>query len=68
MNILQKKIGHEQVITDGKGEVEYIIIPVQEYNKILELLEDYGLGNAMKEAEGSPVMNRKDALRLLKNA
>ncbi len=68
MNTLRKKIGHEKLITNEKGEVEAVVIPVSDYNYLIELLEDYGLGKAIEEVENGKVMNRKEALRYLENA
>jgi RelB Antitoxin len=65
MNIKLNKISKSKFITDENGEVESIVLPIDEYNKIIELIEDYGLGIAMKEAEGEGYVNREEALKIL---
>ena len=41
---------------------------IKEYEKLIELIEDYGLGLAMKEAEAEKVYEKEAALRYLENA
>lgn len=67
MKAVSKKIGKEQFITDSNGAVEYVIIPILEYEKIIELLEDYGLGLAMQEAEKDKIFTKEKALEYLQN-
>ncbi len=68
MKTISKKLGSEKYITDASGEVEYVILPLVEYEKIIDLLEDYGLGLAMKEAEGDKTYDKEQALRYLDHA
>lgn len=56
---------NEQVIFDASGEPEYIILPVKRYEALLKMLEDYGLGQAMLEAEKDLRLSRKEALAAL---
>ncbi|MEO8209642.1 MAG: antitoxin [bacterium] len=67
MNVKLKKIRDKKFITNEKGEVESIVLPINEYNKIIELIEDYGLGLAMKEAEGGGYVGKEAALKFLDN-
>jgi hypothetical protein len=58
---------NEQVILDTKGKPDYVVLPIAHYSKILQLLEVYGLGQAMLQVETSPRFNKKQALALLEN-
>ncbi len=55
----------EQVILDSKGEPEYVVLPVARYQKLLQLLEDYGLSQAIVEAENEIRYSKSEALALL---
>ena len=61
----QKKIGKSKFITNENGVVESVVLPVNEYNIIIELIEDYGLGLAMKEAEEEGYVNKEMTLKIL---
>jgi len=63
-----KTLGYEKLITNAKGDVEFVAIPINAYEKLLELIEDYGLGLAMKAAEGEKLYSKDEALRFLENA
>ena len=63
MKTVSKKLGSEKYITNANGEVEYVILTLADYERIIELLEDYGLGLAMKEAEADKTYDRAHALR-----
>jgi hypothetical protein len=65
MKSLSNKKTEKKYITNAKGKVEFVLVPVGEYEKVIELLEDYGLGLAIKEAEGSKRYTKKEALRFL---
>ena len=58
---------NEQVILDSKAEPEYVVSPVARYQKLLQLLEDYGLGQAISEAEIEPRYSKSEALALLES-
>ncbi|MCY7326982.1 MAG: hypothetical protein LH618_00370 [Saprospiraceae bacterium] len=60
-SILEK----EQVILDAKGQPEYVVLPIDRYKRLLQLLEDYGLGQAILEAEMEPRHTKLEALSLL---
>ena len=68
MKTKSQKLGSEKYITNANGEVEYVILPLNEYEKLIDLLEDYGLGLAMKEVEGDKAFNKEQALRYLDHA
>lgn len=61
----QQIFENEQVILNTDGKPEYVIIPIERYKKLLEMLEDFGLGQAMLEAEQSPRLSLQEALALL---
>jgi hypothetical protein len=50
-----------------QGEPEFIVLPVDAYQQLIELIEDYGLGLAMQEAERDTRYNHEDALRFLEH-
>ena len=58
---------NEQVILNSKAEPEYVVLPVARYQKLLQLLEDYGLGQAISEAEIEPRYSKSEALALLES-
>lgn len=68
MNAALQIFSHEQYITNSQGTPEFIVIPVDAYRQLVQLLEDYGLGLAMREAEGAKIYSKEDALRWLDNA
>ncbi|MCB0725882.1 MAG: hypothetical protein R3A12_00675 [Ignavibacteria bacterium] len=63
------KIGKEKFITNDSGKIESVVLSIGDYNTIIELLEDYGLGLAMQEAEieseKEGYLNKKEALKFL---
>lgn len=68
LNAVPKKSGNEKYLTNARGEIEFIVLPIKEYEKLIELIEDYGLGLAMKAAEAEKVYEKEAALRYLENA
>ena len=62
------KMGHEKYITNSKGEIEFVALPIKEYERLVGLIEDYGLGLAIKEAEKDTLYGKEEALRYLENA
>jgi hypothetical protein len=65
---IMKTLGYEKLITNAKGDIEFVAIPINEYEKLLELIEDYGLGLAIKAAEGEKLYPKEEAKRFLENA
>jgi hypothetical protein len=59
---------NEQYIKNAKGELEFVVIPVSKYKKIIEMIEDHGLGLAIKEAENEKLYSKDEALRYLDDA
>lgn len=60
---MSKILGSGKYITNAKGDVEYVILPSFDNQRRIGLLEDYGLGLAMKEAEGDRTYDKEQALR-----
>jgi hypothetical protein len=65
MKTLFKKIGNEKLITNLKGEIEFVIIPYDIYNEMLELMEDHGLALSMDEAKNDKTYVKDEALKYL---
>ena len=65
MNRALQMLGQEQYINNMQGQPEFIVLPVEAYQQLLEFIEDYGLGLAMQEAENSKRYNKETALRFL---
>lgn len=60
-------MAEEQVILNQKGQPEFVVLPIGRYRRILKLLEDYGLGQAILEAETAPRLSKHEALTILKH-
>jgi hypothetical protein len=65
MSLTLQILGHEQYINNNKGKPEFIVLPVKAYQQLIGVIEDYGLGLAMQEAENSKRYNKEMALRFL---
>ncbi|CAN2041008.1 Prevent-host-death protein [Candidatus Magnetomoraceae bacterium gMMP-15] len=65
MNMALQILGHEQFINNMQGKPEFIVLPIEAYQQLIEFIEDYGLGLAMQEAENLKRYNRETALRFL---
>ncbi|MFN4254059.1 MAG: hypothetical protein ACK4Q5_03515 [Saprospiraceae bacterium] len=63
--LLENLLEQEQVILDTKGEPEYVVLPVARYERLVQMLEDFGLGQAMLQAEGERRFSKSEALALL---
>ena len=68
MQVIKKITKHEQFISGKNGKVEYVVVPADEYRAIIDLLEDYGLGFAMKKALKDKMYTKTEALKFLGNA
>lgn len=62
---MMRTLGFEKLITNAQGDIEFVAIPINEYEKLLEPIEDYGLGLAIKAAEGDKLYSREEALRFI---
>ena len=56
---------HEQFIAGKNGKLQYVIVPVDEYKILSDIIEDYGLGLAMKKAMKDKMYSRKETLKIL---
>lgn len=65
MKTFKNKTGEEHLIADSKGKVEYVLVPLKKHERIIDLLEDYGLGKSKKEAETSKILNKKAPMDFL---
>lgn len=55
----------QELITDTQGNVSKVIINFEDYQHLLELLEDQALYQAMKLTEDETPMSREEALKEL---
>ncbi len=62
---LEAILKQEQVILDAKGQPVYVVLPITKYKRLLQLLEDYGLAQAILEAETDPRHTKSEALAFL---
>jgi len=65
--VLQEVIGQKQVIVNKNGRAEFVVLPMDLYEQLLELIEDYGLGLAIKGAEGQKIYTKAEAVQFLEN-
>ena len=68
MEVLKPITTHEQFIAGKNGKVEFVVVPAQEYKILSDIIEDYGLGLAMKKAMKDKMYSKKEALKILGNA
>lgn len=59
---------HEQFIAGKNGKTEYVVIPADEYQVLSDIIEEYGLGLAMKKAMKDKTYSKKEALKYLGDA
>ena len=55
----------QEFITDTEGNVSKVVINFDDYQQILEMLEDKGLYNAMKITKDEIPMSMEEALKEL---
>ena len=55
----------QELITDTQGNISKVIIDFNDYQKILEMLEDRGLYLAMQETIDETPMSKEEALKEL---
>ena len=61
MNVKDYPFAHE-LITDTQGHVLKVVINFQDYERIIEAIEDEGLYRAMTEVKQETPLNLKEAL------
>ena len=57
----------KQFITNENNEPTAVVIDLETYNKIEDILEDFALGKYMNEVESDKSLNLKDAKAFYKN-
>ena len=57
----------EQFIYNPQGEINFVVLPYQVYQKLLDLLEDKALAMAMLETQNEPFYDKQAALNLLED-
>ncbi|AFY87828.1 MAG: hypothetical protein CLLPBCKN_004765 [Chroococcidiopsis cubana SAG 39.79] len=56
---------HKSYILDEKGQPIAVQIPIAEFEKIEEILEDYGLAQLMNEVKDEKPLSKDEALQQL---
>ncbi len=67
MTAIQLENFKKQYIYDAKGNAEYVVLSISDYQRLIDLLEDYALGDAMLAAEDAPRYGKEEALKFLEN-
>ncbi len=57
----------EQFIYNPQGEINFVVLPYQVYQQLLDLLEDKALAMAMQETKNEPFYDKQTALDLLED-
>jgi hypothetical protein len=57
----------QEFITDSNGQIRKVILDIQDYHQLLEMLEDEGLYRAMNEVRSEIPLDRATALVELKS-
>jgi len=52
----------QELITDKKGQVLKVVLEFEEYQRLLQAIEDEGLTRAMQAVKGETPLNMKEAL------
>ncbi len=52
---------------DDQGQKTYVLLPIEQYEKLLEVLEDERLARAMQEADGDEIFSLQQALEALED-
>ena len=55
----------QELITDNQGNIRQVVLNFEDYQQLLEILEDEALYQAMKTTIGETPMNRDEALKAL---
>ncbi len=56
---------NKNYVLDTKQNKIAVQIPIAEFERIEEILEDYGLAQLMNEAQGDETLNKEEALKYL---
>ena len=55
----------QELITDPQGNIRQVVLNFEDYQQLLEILEDEALYQAMKSTIGETSMNLDEALKAL---
>jgi hypothetical protein len=55
----------QELITDTQGNIRQVVLNFEDYQQLLEILEDETLYQAMKTTTSETPMNRDEALKAL---
>lgn len=58
---------NKNYVLDKNQKAIAVQIPIAEFEKIEEILEDYGLGKLMEEVENDETLSKKEALKYLES-
>jgi RelB Antitoxin alpha helical domain len=56
---------NKNYVLDNHQKPIAVQIPIAEFEKIEEILEDYGLAQLMEEVENDEILNKQEALKYL---
>ena len=54
---------HKKYITDENQNKIAVQIPIEEFEKLEDLIENYGLAKLMEETENDETLDKEDALK-----
>jgi hypothetical protein len=58
----------KELRTDAEGNISQVVIDFSDYQRLLEVLEDYGLAQLMNEVKNEKPLSKDEALQqLIKN-
>jgi hypothetical protein len=55
----------QELITDKQGQILKVVLKFEEYQRLLDAIEDQGLYQAMQAVKGEMPLSRKEALEEL---
>jgi hypothetical protein len=55
----------QELITDKQGQILKVVLEFQEYQRLLDAIEDEGLYRAMQAVKGETHLNRNEAIEQL---
>lgn len=58
---------HKNIVFDENQQPIAVQIPIAEFEKIEEILEDYGLAKLIKESENEERLSKEEALQYYKS-
>lgn len=52
----------DELITNSEGQVVKVVLPIEEYQRLIDALEDEGLLRAMRDVQEEPGLSIEEAL------